>query len=565
MKNKVLLSDKEIKNLYGLNPNFRFVDSAFFWTLIMEKNTIISAISNGETALGIELGSTRIKSVLINREFEVIANGSFNWENRFENKLWIYRLEDAVIGIQDSYKSMADDVKNRYGVDLKTIGSIGISGMMHGIIALDKDGKQLAPFLTWRNTNTSEAAAALTELFDFNIPLRWTISQLYQSILNNEKHVHKIDYVSTLAGYIHYLLSGKKVIGIGEASGIFPIDSSRLDYDQKMIDSFDAILSDKGIEYNLREIFPKVLVAGELAGTLSEEGARLLDPSGNLEAGIPMVAPEGDAGTGMVATNSVGARTGNVSAGTSIFAMVVLEKKLSKLYRDIDMVTTPSGKPVAMVHCNNGTSEFDRWFNLFREFYECMGQKADVGQMYDKMYNESLKADPDCSDIIYFNYLSGEPVTGLIDGRPLLVRKPESCFSFANFIRSQLYSVFAALSIGNSILENENVVIDRLTGHGGMFKTEGVAQRFLSAAMKAPVTVMKTAGEGGPYGMALLASFYIWRASDQVLETYLDNGPFAKAEGSRIMASKEDLLGYNKYIDSYVKLIDTEKSSVEAF
>ncbi len=531
----------------------------------MEKKNIIEAIREGNTALGIELGSTRIKAVLISREYEVIANGSFSWENRLENNLWTYHLEDAVKGLQESCRNLRENVLVAYGVELDTVGAIGISGMMHGIIALDEKDRQLSPFLTWRNTNTAIASEELTRLFSFNVPLRWTVSQLYQSILNRGTHISRIAYVTTLSGYIHYLLTGEKVIGVGEASGMFPIDSSSDDYDEVMVDEFDAILSDNNLPYRLRDIFPKVLVAGERGGVLTEKGASLLDPSGKLRAGIPMAAPEGDAGTGMVATNSVRVRTGNVSAGTSVFEMVVLEKNLSRLYRDIDMVTTPAGMPVAMVHCNNGTSEFDQWFNLFREFYECMGNNADASEMYERMYLESLKADPDCSDIIYFNYLSGEPVTGLTSGRPLLVRKNTSSFTFRNFMRSQLYSVFASLSIGNRILEDENVVIERLTGHGGMFKTEGVAQRYLSSAVKAPVTVMKTAGEGGPYGMALLASYLIWRGKGESLEDFLDNGAFLRAEGSTVMADEEDVHGYERYIENYTKLLEAEKCAEKVF
>lgn len=531
----------------------------------MEKQNIISSIINGETALGIELGSTRIKSVLINRDYEVIAGGTFSWENRLENNLWTYHLEDAIEGMQSSFRDLKNNIFEKYNVEIEKIGCIGISGMMHGIIALDSNNHQLSPFLTWRNTNTTEASEALTELFNFNVPLRWTISQLYQSILNKESHVKDISYVSTLSGYIHYLLSGEKVIGIGEASGMFPIDEAISDYNKAMVSKFDDILTQKGMPYRLRDIFPKVLVAGEKGGVLTENGAKLLDPSGSLKPGIPLSAPEGDAGTGMVATNSVRVRTGNVSAGTSIFEMVVLEKNLSKLYRDIDMVTTPAGRPVAMVHCNNGTSEFDQWINLFKEFLSCMEDKADNSNIYEKMYMESLKADPDCSDIIYFNYLSGEPITGLTEGRPLLVRKNASRFTLANFMRSLLYSVFASLSIGNKILKNENVVIERLTGHGGMFKTKGVAQKFLSAAVKAPVFVMNTAGEGGPYGMAILASFLIWRGHNESLEDYLDNRAFLNAEGDCLMAQEADIAGYERYIKNYVKLLETEKSAERSF
>ena len=531
----------------------------------MDNKKIAEVISSGMTALGMEFGSTRIKSVLVDKCGNVLANGSFSWENRLENKLWTYHLEDAIKGMQESFSTLAEDVKEKYGVVLKKIGSLGISGMMHGIVALDKNNKQVTPFLTWRNTNTSQAASELTELFDFNIPLRWTISQLYQAILEKKDYLNSVSYVSTLAGYIHYVLSGEKNIGIGEASGMFPIDSAKFDFDETMVAKFDSLVKDRKYSWKLRDIFPKVMVAGECAGHLTDEGAALLDPSGNLESGIPMVPPEGDAGTGMTATDSVEEETGNVSAGTSIFSMVVLKKKLSKLYRDIDMVTTPSGKPVAMVHCNNGTSEFDQWFSMFKGLLACLGKDMPSAEMYDAMYKESLKGDPDCSDVIYFNYLSGEPVSGLIDGRPLLVRKAESKFTFANFMRSQLYSVFASLSIGNRILIAEDVKIKRLTGHGGMFKTEGVAQRFLSAAMKAPVSVMTTAGEGGPYGMALLAAFYLWKKEGQTLEAYLDSEIFSNAKINTVMASDEDIKGYEKYMEKYTSLLNAEKEAVQDF
>lgn len=531
----------------------------------MTKDKIKSAIINGKTSLGIEFGSTRIKAVLINEEFEVIANGSFNWENRLENKLWTYHLDDAIKGLQESYASLALDVKEKYKTELKTIGCIGISGMMHGYIALDKNDKLLAPFLTWRNTNTKQAAEKLTKLFNFNIPLRWSISHLYQSILDKKDHVRNISYLTTLAGYIHYQLTGMKVTGIGEASGMLPIDPETLNYDQNMVDAFDKILEKQKLSYRLKDILPKVLLAGANAGKLTEKGALLLDPSGKLQAGIPMVAPEGDAGTGMTATNSVASRTGNVSAGTSIFSMVVLEKNLSKIYKDIDIVTTPTGKPVAMVHCNNGTSEFDKWFNLFKDFYETMGQESDDSKIYEAMYNSSLKGDLDCSDIIYFNYLSGEPVSNLIDGRPLLVRKAESKFTFANFMRSQLYSIISALSLGNQILKKENVVIDRLTGHGGMFKAKGVAQRYLSSAMNVPVSVTKTAGEGGPYGMALLASYYLLKDNKQTLEDFLDKKVFANAKSTTVMASEEEVKAYASYLKKYKKLLNAEKEAVKAF
>ena len=519
------------------------------------------AIRTGKTALGIELGSTRIKAVLINEEHQVLANGSFSWENRLENNLWTYHLDDAVRGLQESFADLASDVKNKYGQELTTIGAIGISGMMHGYLALDKDGSQLAPFLTWRNTNTAAAAGELTELFQFNIPLRWSISQLYQAILNKEDHVPQVAYITTLAGYIHYLLSGRKVMGVGEASGMFPIDSAAMDYDQKMLDQFQDLIADRGFGWNIRDILPKVLTAGQDAGCLTEAGAKLLDPTGRLQPGIPMAPPEGDAGTGMVATNSVDAGTGNVSAGTSIFSMVVLEKKLSKLYQDIDMVTTPSGRPVAMVHCNNGASELDAWMRMFGQMLKAVGAEVSTGDLYGRLFGESLEADADYDGVILYNYVSGEPVTGLTDGRPLLVRRKDSRLSLANFMRSQIYSIFASLAVGHRILNDEQVRIKRLTGHGGLFKTPGVAQRYLAAAMNSPVSVMKTAGEGGPYGMAILAA-YMLHKDEMTLEDYLQNVVFGGVEGSTMEPDPADVAGYAAYLADYCAGLPLEHTAV---
>ena len=524
--------------------------------------SIVEAIAAGKTALGIELGSTRIKAVLIGEDHHVLANGSFSWENRLENDRWTYHLDDAVRGLQESFADLAADVKGKYGVELTKIGAIGISGMMHGYLALDQEDKQLAPFLTWRNTNTPEAAGQLTELFQFNVPLRWSISQLYQAILNGEDHVPQVDYITTLAGYIHYLLTGKRVMGVGEASGMFPIDSTIMDYDQTMLDQFDTLIADRGYGWKIRDILPKVLVAGQDAGCLTAEGAKLLDPTGKLQSGIPMAPPEGDAGTGMVATNSVDACTGNVSAGTSIFSMVVLEKKLSKLYRDIDMVTTPSGRPVAMVHCNNGASELDAWMRMFGEILSAVGAEVSGGELYGKLFNESLKGAADCDDVTLFNYISGEPVTGLNDGRPVLVRRKDSKLSLANFMRSQIYSIFASLAVGHRILDAEQVRIRRLTGHGGLFKTPGVAQKYMAAALNAPVTVMKTAGEGGPYGMALLAA-YLLKAKEISLEEYLENVVFGDAEGSTMGPDAADVAGYKAYLKAYCDALDLEHTAVK--
>ena len=518
------------------------------------------AIRTGRTALGIELGSTRIKAVLIDEGHRVLAAGSYSWENRLENGLWTYRLEDAVAGLQASFADLAANVKRAYGLALTTVGALGISGMMHGYIALDEAGNQLAPFLTWRNTNTPKAAEALTELFQFNIPLRWSISQLYQAILNDEAHVAKIRSLTTLAGYIHGLLSGRRVLGVCDASGMFPIDSETGDFDAEMLGKFSALIANRNYPWTLREILPTVLSAGADAGCLTEEGAKLLDPTGCLQPGIPLVPPEGDAGTGMVATNAVDAGTGNVSAGTSIFSMVVLQKKLSRLYRDIDMVTTPSGRPVAMVHCNNGSSELDAWMRLFQEILEISG--ADASNLYTDLFNKSLEGDTDCGGILLYNYIAGEHITGVSQGRPLLVRKPEHKLSLANFMRSQICGTMASLALGNQILKDEQVQIRQLTGHGGLFKTPGVAQRYLAAAMNSPVTVMTTAGEGGPYGMALLAAYRL-KKDEMTLENYLQDVVFRDTESLTVAPTEEEVAGFAQYLDAYRKGLTLVHCAVE--
>ena len=526
----------------------------------MNCQTAMDAIRAGRTALGIELGSTRIKAVLISQTHEVLATGSYSWENRLENGLWTYHLEDAVAGLQASFADLAADVKARYGLALTTVGALGISGMMHGYIALDAEGKQLAPFLTWRNTNTPKAAETLTELFQFNIPLRWSISHLYQAVLNNEAHVEKIHTLTTLSGFIHQLLTGKQVLGVCDASGMFPIDSETGDFDAEMLKKFSGLIADRNYPWQIRDILPQVLSAGQDAGRLTAEGAKLLDPTGTLQPGIPMAPPEGDAGTGMVATNAVDAGTGNVSAGTSIFSMVVLQKKLSRLYRDIDIVTTPSGRPVAMVHCNNGSSELDAWMRLFREILELSG--ADASNLYTDLFTKSLEGDTDCGGILLYNYIAGEHITGVSQGRPLLVRKPENALSLANFMRSQICGTMASLALGNQILKDEQVQIRQLTGHGGLFKTPGVAQRYLAAAMNSPVTVMTTAGEGGPYGMALLAA-YMQRSKEMTLESYLETVVFRDAESITVAPTEEEIAGFAKYLESYRKGLALVHCAVE--
>lgn len=523
----------------------------------MDKNEIKSLIENSKTYLGIELGSTRIKAVLIAPDYTSIASSDYGWENKYKDGYWTYDIEDVWTGLQSVFASLAQNIKNEYGVTLKRVASMGFSAMMHGYIALDKDNNLLVPFRTWRNTTTGKAAAELTEKFNFNIPQRWSIAHLYQAMLNGEKHVTDISFLTTLVGYIQYMLTGKKVLGIGEASGMFPIDSEINDYNNKMLDIFDGLASD--MPWKIRDILPKVLNAGEDAGVLTAEGAKLLDPTGTLEAGIPLCPPEGDAGTGMVATNAVAVRTGNVSAGTSIFGMIVLEKALSKVYEEIDMVTTPTGKPVAMVHCNNCTNEINAWANVFKDFLVSIGQTPDMNKIFTTMFTEALNGETNAGGLLLYNYLSGEPITGLTEGRPLLARTPEGKLNFANFMRAQLYSALATLKIGMDILENENVAIDKLLGHGGYFKTPVVGQRLMAAATNAPVSVMQTAGEGGAWGMAILAAYMSQKADGETLETYLDSKVFANQPVTTIEPNKEDIDGFNQFMKNYIAGLEIEK------
>lgn len=522
-------------------------------------------IESGSAVLGIEFGSTRIKAVLIDGAHAPIASGAHDWENRLEDGIWTYSLEDVWSGVQDCYAKMAEDVKNRYGAEITSLRAIGFSGMMHGYMAFDERGELLVPFRTWRNTVTGEAAAALTEEFHFNIPQRWSIAHLYQAVLNGEAHVGNISYVTTLAGYIHWKLTGEKVLGVGEASGMFPIDAKTRDFNTKMMDQFDALVADKGYPWKLREIIPKVLVAGEHAGTLSAEGAKLLDVSGRLVSGIPMCPPEGDAGTGMAATNSVAVRTGNVSAGTSVFAMVVLQEDLKAVHEELDLVTTPSGDTVAMVHCNNCTSDLNAWVNLFKEFAETFGMSVDMDRLFGTLYNKALSGDKDCGGLLAYNYFSGEPVTGLNEGRPLFVRRPDAAFTLANFMRTHLYASLATLKIGLDILlKEEQVKVDRIYGHGGLFKTKGVGQGILAAAMDAPVAVMETAGEGGPWGMAVLASYMVQKDADESLEHYLSEKVFGGETGTVMNPDASDVEGFDAYIAAYKQALAAERAAVES-
>ena len=516
-----------------------------------------------ETAIGLEFGSTRIKAVLIDKNHLPLASGSHEWENKLLNGIWTYSEADILAGMQACFADLKQDVKNRYGVTLDTTGAMGISGMMHGYLPTDREGRILTPFRTWRNTMTGEAAARLSEEFHFNIPQRWSIAHLYQAILNGEEHLPQLYHLNTLAVYIHERLTGCFAAGVGEASGITPVDSNTLSYDQEMLDKFDGLIRDRGFGWRVRDILPEVLPAGAAAGTLTEAGALLLDPTGELQAGIPFAPPEGDAGTGMTATNSVAPRTGNVSAGTSDFAMVVLDQPIG-MHPEIDMVTTPDGLPVAMVHCNNCTSDLNAWAGLLGEFCEKAGIPVSKGQLFTLLFTQALEGDPDCGGLMAYNYLSGESITGFDEGRPLFLRKPDARISLPNFARTLLLSALATLKLGLDILTvEEKVPIERLYGHGGFFKTPEVGQRLLSAAVNAPVSVMETAGEGGPYGMALLCAYMLWKSEGETLPAYLNGRVFRDARSTTVMADEKDIQGFEKFLAGYRACLPVEKAAVD--
>ncbi|MBQ6384434.1 MAG: FGGY-family carbohydrate kinase [Clostridia bacterium] len=519
-------------------------------------------IENGSAVLGIEFGSTRIKSVLIDSAHHVIASGSHEWENEYLNGVWTYS-EDAILhGLQSSYADLKKDVLEKYGIPLKKLGAVGISAMMHGYLPFDESMTLLTPFRTWRNTMTAEAAAQLTELFSFNMPQRWSLSHLYQAILNNEAHVPQIRFITTLAGWAHYWLTGEKVLGIGDASGIMPVDSDAMDYNASMIGAFDQLIADRHFPWKLRDILPKALPAGANAGRLTAEGALLLDPSGDLQPGCPFCPPEGDAGTGMTATNSVRPRTGNVSAGTSIFSMIVLEKPLTGVYPEIDVVTTPSGQQVAMVHCNSCSSDINAWISLFKEVGRAMGADWQTGDLFTTLFREAMKGEKDCGGLVSFNYLASEPVTGVPEGRPMLVRLPDAKMTLANFMRTQIYASMETLKAGMDIMAQENVPIDRVYGHGGLFKTEGVAQNLLAAAIHAPVTVMETAGEGGAWGIALLAD-YMLHGTALSLEDYLDRKVFDGMKQHTVQPDPEDADGFDAYMRRFLACIPAQIAAAE--
>lgn len=522
-----------------------------------------TALNLSQTTLGIELGSTRIKAVLLDRNHLPLASGSFQWENKLVNGLWTYSLAAVRTGIQSCFADLAAAVQRKFSIPLTTTGAIGISGMMHGYLPFDREGRQLAEFRTWRNTMTGPAAQELTQRFSFNIPQRWSIAHLYQAILNGESHVKELNYLTTLAGYIHWQLTGQRVLGIGEASGMFPIDSTTLDYDAAMVRTFDRLIAPLSLPWKLRDVLPQVLPAGQFAGTLTPQGALLLDPTGTLCSGIPCVPPEGDAGTGMVATNSVRICTGNVSAGTSDFAMIVADRPVG-LHREIDMVTTPAGQPVAMVHCNNCTSDINDWAALLAEFAQAIGAPQNPDALFTLLFQKALEGDPDCGGLLSYNYISGEQITNLDTGRPVFLRSPNSRFTLANFMRAHLLSALATLKLGLDILlQEEHLSVTKLYGHGGFFKTPQVGQRILSAATGTEVSVMKTAGEGGPYGMALLCAFALWKKPGEPLEDYLDQQVFAQAQSVSVRASQEEIEGFCQFLSRYRAAFPVERAAAE--
>ncbi len=519
------------------------------------------AIEAGRTALGIELGSTRIKAVLTGPDNQPVATGAFDWENQFVDRIWTYSLDAVWAGLAGCFASLAADVRERYGVELTGVGAIGVSAMMHGYLAFDADGELLVPFRTWRNTITGAAAAELSELFGHNIPQRWSIAHLYQAVLSGEEHVGRVAHLNTLAGYVHWQLTGERVLGVGDASGMFPIDVATGNYNATMLAQFDELVAPRGFGWRLGDVLPKVLAAGTPAGTLTEAGARRLDPEGRLRPGVLACPPEGDAGTGMVATNSVARRTGNVSAGTSIFAMVVLEGELKRRHAELDLVTTPAGDLVAMVHCNNGASELNAWAGLFAEFAAALGSGADTGRVFETLFRAALEGDPDCGGLLAYNYLSGEHITGLHEGRPLFVRTPDSRLNLANFMRSQLFASLGTLRIGMDVLlKSEGVQLDSMFAHGGMFRTKGVAQRFLAAAIEAPVSVGDIAGEGGPWGIALLAAFA--RDGGGALDEYLDREVFAGAALDTVQPDPADVAGFAGFMERFKAGLPIEHAAV---
>lgn len=523
-------------------------------------------IEGGEAVLGIEFGSTRIKAVLVGPNNEPIAQGNHDWENQYVDGVWTYSLDAIWNGVSDCYSNLLKDVKEKYGCVITKLAGLGFSAMMHGYMAFDEKDELLVPFRTWRNTITGQASRELTDLFHYHIPQRWSIAHLYQAMLNKEPHVANVKTVLTLAGYMNWKMTGNKVIGVGEASGMFPIDIHTKNYNEKMVAQFDARAKEMGYDFSLKELFPETVVAGEVAGTLTEEGARLLDVSGNLQAGVPVAPAEGDAGTGMAATNSVKVRTGNVSAGTSVFGMIVLEEDLKEVYDEIDLVTTPDGSLVAMAHCNNCTSDLNAWVGIFKEFSQLFGMDIDANDLYGNLYRKAMEGDKDCGGLLSYNYFSGEHITGFDQGRPLFVRTPNSKFNLANFMRTNLYASLGVLKTGLDILiKEEGVKIDMIFGHGGLFKTKGVGQNILAAALNTSVSVMETAGEGGAWGMALLASYMVHKKDGQSLSDFLIDEVFHGDTGSKVDPDPADVAGFEEFMERYTKGLPIERAAVDYF
>ncbi|MEY9852371.1 sugar (pentulose or hexulose) kinase [Leifsonia sp. EB41] len=527
-------------------------------------NTQRDALVAGRTALGIELGSTRIKACLVDADdpATVLAVGSHDWENAFADRVWTYPLDAVWSGLQAAYAALVADAEARHGVRPQTFGAIGVSAMMHGYLAFDAAGELLAPFRTWRNTTTGQASAELSALFAVNIPLRWSIAHLHQAVLDAEPHLARLHSITTLAGHVHERLTGRRVLGVGDASGMFPIDSATKTYDAELVARYDGLVRDRATLPALLDLLPEVLVAGGPAGDLTPAGALLLDPSGELQPGIPLCPPEGDAGTGMVATASVAPRTGNVSAGTSIFAMVVLERPLAEAHHELDLVTTPAGDAVAMVHCNNGASELSAWAGLFGRFAEAAGVPVASDAVFETLFREALDGEPDAGGLLAYNYLAGEPITGLDEGRPLVVRTPDSRLTLANFARAQLYGVFGTLALGMRVLHAEGAALDRMFAHGGMFRTAGVAQRFLAGALDAPVSVADTASEGGAWGAAVLAAYLRAAGSGTPLDVYLDRDVFGGFTVETVEPDADDVAGFAAYLARYHDGLAAERAAV---
>ena len=510
-----------------------------------------------DAILGVELGSTRIKAVLTDANHTVLAQGSHTWENDYQDGVWTYPLDAVWVGLRAAVTQALDALPS------VQVRAMGFSGMMHGYLAFDGEGRLLVPFRTWRNTFTAHASQELTALFGFPIPQRWSIAHLYHAMLQNEPHVRSVHRLSTLASYVHETLTGRRAVGVGEASGMFPIDAQTLNYDQRMLSLFDERAHAMGMPWHIRELLPEALPAGACAGYLTQDGAQLLDPAGRLQAGIPLAPPEGDAGTGMAATNAVRPRTGNVSAGTSIFSMVVLERPLSRVYPQLDVVATPDGSPVAMVHCNNCTSDINAWAGVFGEFAALAGQPLSTDALYTRLFSQSLHGEPDCGGVTVINYLSGEHVTGFERGCPLIVRNASARLTLSNLMRAQLYSALATLAIGMKSLREENVTIDMLTGHGGFFKTPGVGQQYLANAVDAPVRCMMTAGEGGAYGMTLLTAYMLQKDARETLPDFLDN-VFANAQSTALSPDPVGRAGFEAY-DVHMTDLLTGRITLEDF